>query len=878
MRRPVLALISAFALPLLAAGPVPPTLRLPAGAAPLRCAVDLTIRPDQKAFSGTIDIEARVTRPSAVLWLNASGLSIQEATFTPAGGRALPAQPHQVGTDFLELAFPAALPVGQGRIHLRYTGTVSRKSTNGLFAQSENGQWYAYSQFESTYARKAFPCFDEPGFKVPWQLTLHVPQADMALSNTPIAAQHADPGGMKTVRFQTTKPLPSYLVALGVGPFDVIDAGKAGLHHTPIRIIVPHGLQGEAGYAAKSIPALFTRLEQYFGIPYPYPKLDSLVIPQTVAFGAMENAGLITYAQSELLAKPSELSDGFKRNCAETTAHEMAHQWFGDLVTMAWWNDIWLNEGFATWMENKITGEWRPVWHPAISTEEGRQFAMGQDSLLAARMIRQPIASKGDIENAFDGITYQKGAAVLSMFEAYLGPKAFQAGVRRYLRAHAYGNATTQDFLAALAAGGDRRIPAAFATFLDQAGVPMVDATLTPAPGGSVLHLTQTRYLPAGSKAPAAQTWQIPIRLRYTAHGKAAEKHFLMTTSRENLPLPVAPGDLGYLLLNQGMTGYYHTDYHGDLLPRLLAHEQALSVPERLGVFGDVSAAVQAGDMPVGEALALIPRFANDPNPYVEMVMVDLAQSVDTGLLPETERPAFARFVQSCFSAHAEALGFTPKAGESLDVRRLRPALLMLVAGPGRDLKLRRRAQELALKWLDDPKAVDPNVLGAVLGIAGTYGDKALFDRMLAKAKAAKEPQSIQRLLLTLGSFREPELQTRALDELLTDDFDPRMAVTLLWGGHDDPACHQRAYDFFKQHYEALMARLPPEFGIYMPLIASGFSDEAHRADVQAFFKDRVAKYPGAARNLAQTLEGIRIQEARVAAQQPGILAFLKPY
>jgi alanyl aminopeptidase len=282
--------------------------------------------------------------------------------------------------------------------------------------------------------------------------------------------------------------------------------------------------------------------------------------------------------------------------------------------------------------------------------------------------------------------------------------------------------------------------------------------------------------------------------------------------------------------------------------------------------------------MPVGQALALIPRFAHDPNPYVETIMVGLAQSVDMGLLPAAERPNFARFVQGCFGTHAEALGFTPKAGESLDVRRLRPALLMLVAGPGRDLKLRHRAQELALKWLDDPKAVDPNVLGAVLGIAGHYGDKTLFDRMLAKAKVAKDPRTIQRLLGSLGSFHDPGLQQRALEELLTNDFDARRAVAILQGGIGDPACHQRAYDFMKQHFDALMAKFPPEFGINMPFMGAGFSDEAHRADVEAFFKDRVAKYPGAARSLAQTLEGIRIREAQVAAQQPGIIAFLKQY
>ncbi len=263
---------------------------------------------------------------------------------------AIPGAAATGGSDYVRLTFQRNLSPGPWFLILEYGGRVESKDTEGIFRQKEGGDWYAFSQFEAIYARRAFPCFDEPSFKTPWQLTIHVPKGSIAVSNTPVASETADPDGGRTFAFAPTKPLPSYLVAFGVGPFDVVNAGTAGRNRTPIRMIVPKGHAAEARWAAETTGPILEVLEDYFGIPYPYEKLDDLAIPQTVGFGAMENAGLITYSSSLLLAKPADETIAQRRRYASVCAHETAHQWFGDYVTTAWWDDIWLNEAFATWM------------------------------------------------------------------------------------------------------------------------------------------------------------------------------------------------------------------------------------------------------------------------------------------------------------------------------------------------------------------------------------------------------------------------------------------------------------------------------------------------------------------------------------------------
>ena len=344
---------------------------------------------------------------------------------------------------------------------------------------------------------------------------------------------------LQVVKFKESKPLPSYLVALAVGQFDIVDAGKVG--KTPLRIITPHGKAANAKYAVEAIPQLLKLLEDYFGIPYPYEKLDSIAMP--ISNFAMENAGLITYGETTLLAKPEEDSINRQRGCAIVTAHEMAHQWFGDLVTTAWWDDIWLNEAFATWMENKIVREWKPEWHIDVTVVNDRLFAMREDSLLATRKIRQPIESNNDIANAFDGITYQKGAAVIQMFETWIGQDKFRKGIQLYLKQHTWGNATAKDFEAAISSAAGHNIAPAFDSFLNQAGVAEISVALD-CTSKPKLELAQKRLLPIGSQGSSQQSWMIPVCVAYESGGVMHHQCELLSDPRSAAG---APSDLRLL-------------------------------------------------------------------------------------------------------------------------------------------------------------------------------------------------------------------------------------------------------------------------------------------------------------------------------------------
>ena len=348
-----------------------PNLRLGDSVRPTHYAIDLTIEPGRDTFSGVADIEVDVREPKDTIWLNAIALEIHDATIGGKPARTVPGNVQVIG-----LSTGQPIPAGRTRLHIAYDGHISKNSSAGIFQLQEDNRWYVYTQFEPTDARRAFPCFDEPAFKTPWDIALRVPRQLMAVANTSQATESDAGNGMKLVRFATSRPLPSYLVALGVGPFEAVDLGKVGRKSTPMRILVPQGKKDEAKYAAESVPQLFQLLEDYFGMPYPYAKLDSIVMP--IGNFAMENVGLITYGESLLLSKPEHDTINRQRSCAITTAHEMAHQWFGDLVTTAWWDDIWLNEAFATWMESKITGQWKPEWRMEASDVDDRLGAMRQ--------------------------------------------------------------------------------------------------------------------------------------------------------------------------------------------------------------------------------------------------------------------------------------------------------------------------------------------------------------------------------------------------------------------------------------------------------------------------------------------------------------------
>ncbi len=856
--------------------PPPPKLRLPADVAtPVRYRVNLTAIPDQDTFAGTVEIDLRFAKSTPLVWLNAQKLTVKEATLT-VGGEKIDAKVIAQPEEYVGFSF--AHPVGPGEATLRvsYQGEINRKDGRGVFQRKDGDQWYVYTQFEETAARQAFPCFDEPGYKVPWQLTLHVKKGQQAISNTPITSETDSGEGMKTVKFAETKPLPSYLVAFSVGDFEFVDAGKAGKKNIPVRIVVPRGRTVEAKYAAETTPAIVGLLEKYFGIAYPYDKLDQVAVP--LFGGAMENAGQVTYGVAIILAKAGQDTAQWQREWVWVAAHELAHQWSGDLVTTAWWDDIWLNEGFANWIADKIVFEYHPEWGWNVGVVNSTQGAMDNDGLVSARRVRQPIESADDIANAFDSITYDKGDALLSMFEAYIGPERFRERVRSYLEKYSYKNATSAEFLAAVA-GNDPAIASAFSTFLDQAGVPLISVKLDCSEKAVKVELSQQRFLPLGSPGSAPQVWKVPVCLRYPAGGHDERECVLMEQAERKVTLAQAKSCPAWVEANADADGYYRVLYDGGVLDNLLKDDaRVLSGREKVALIGDMAALTGSGKLPLGTALALVPELARDSSRRVVVKTVDITTDPKGNLVPSDLVSQYHRYLEDLYGQRARGLGWKAKPGDSEDDRLLRPELLDVVANQAEDSELIAQAKSLTLAWLDDHKAVAPDMLAPVLDTAARHGDEGLFDRLRAAAKEEKD-ENIQRSLLhALGLFPQPEITQKALSVLLSDEFQPQQSITILAAAHDLPGSRELAYVFVKQNWDALIARFPADWGAFMPFVAGSFCDAQHRQDAEAFFEGRSTKYKGGPRTLAETLEGIDVCIAYKKAQQPSLTKFLEQY
>jgi alanyl aminopeptidase len=859
------------------AAPTPPAFRLPDALTPLRQAVTLTLVPTEKTFAGSTTLEAALARPSRVIWLHARELEL-EAVFVEAAGVRRAARLIRGGDDLIGLALEADVPAGPIRVEATWKGQVSASGDHGLFAQRVGDAAYLFSQLETTSARRVFPCFDEPGVKIPWTLTLRVRPGDVAIANTPVASEATDAEGMRVVRFAETKPLPSYLVAVAVGPFDLVPAGRAGRGGAPLRFAVPRGKAPELAYAAAIAPRLVDLLEDTFGVPYPYEKLDVVAVPVTASFGAMENAGLITIASNLVLATPAEDTPRQRRRTAIFLAHEMAHQWFGDLVTMRWWDDVWLNEGFATWMERRIAQRLEPAFHLDLEAVLSASEVMEVDGLVSARRVRQPVESADDIENALDDITYTKGGALLDMFEAWMGEASFRAGVTRYLERHAHGGATSDDFLAALGEGGAGDVKRAFSTFLDQPGVPIVSAKLACGEGDARVSLTQERFLPLGSKGDAAASrWEIPVCARYGAGKESGRACGLLADAKGELALPRLAGPKGacpeWVMPNAGGTGYYRVAYtERDLAALLGAGKARLTPAERLSVAGDARALAMSGRISIAPVLALVPGLLADPAPEVQGAGAALLDGLRGDVVDAELRPALARFVTRTFGSRARALGWVARPADTTEVRDLRSDLLELMIELGDDPALLAEARAIASRWLDDPASVDPDSLKAVLRGAALRGDRAAFDRFAALARGA-DPRLRDRALVALAGFGDPALARASLELFLDPALDPLPLGRLVWG--------QRAgniavwWELVKERFDPLMARTPEEVRPYVLSRADGFCDEARRADYEAFLRERAPKVAGAPRVVAQTLEAITLCVARKAALRDDLRAFL---
>jgi len=868
-------LASLVLLPAAGATLTPPKLRLPADVHPSRYRVDLRLNPGEDRFSGSVEIDLAVTQQTSVIWLHAKALQFVSVKLTSKDGeQAAIAQP--AADDFIGITFDHVLATGNATLHLAYSGEISRNLTDGIFQQQQGGDWYVFTKFEPVTARRAFPCFDEPSFKVPWQLTLHVPEKLKAYSNTPVEEEHEEGNAGKVVRFQQTRPLPSYLVAFAVGPFDVVTTKPVGQNQVPSRIIVPRGRQSEAEYAASVTPDLIALLERYYGTPYPYQKLDQVVVPLTTAWGAMENAGLIAYGDF-LLAPRKEDTELRQRGRANTMLHEMSHQWFGDLVTTSWWNDIWLNEAFASWIAAKLLDEAHPDWK--IRTEQASRIGVLQlDSLTTARKIRQPIETPADIGNAFDGITYAKGSAVIGMFENYVTAPVFQQAIRLYLSQHAWGNARAEDLLLALDSVAGPGVGAAFSTFLNQGGFPLIHVKLDCGKPAPELQLSQERFLPAGSEGSTDAVWQVPICLTWQDAGGEHSQCKILAKAQDSVPLAGAKGCPAWVFSDRNAAGYYATTYDAKLfddvasvgLPKLKAAERAAFLR---GI--ELNFSMGKGD--AATSLAAAQHFSHDPERVIVDQTVDIVASADRLVEPEI-RPNYARFVRALYAVRAHELGWKPRPEEAEETRLSRFAIVPFVATEGEDAVLQSEAAELADAWLKDRGSLDEDIAGEVLAAAAVQGSKSYFDALVQAAKTTKVKPERDDIIDGLASFRDPAIEKSALQLFFESGIDARELTPILFGSNQKT--RDAVWDFVRQNFDRLNTELPSArgipFGSRLPLVTAGYCDDQHHDQVAAFFQDRIGSLPGLKRNLDNTLERIRLCTARAAALKPGLIEFLK--
>ena len=837
--------------------------RLPRSVVPGR--YDIRLEPDLTTltFHGEETIAVSVAEPVREIVLNAVELAVDEAVVVDARGAEQRASVSLDETaERCRLAFTEPVAPGAGRLRIRFRGTLNDK-LRGFYRsvyKDPGGvtRTMAATQFEATDARRAFPCWDEPAFKAVFSVTLAIDPALTAVSNTRILSE-ASEGGRTIVRFADTITMSTYLVAFVVGELEHTEPSRVG--DTPLSVWCVPGKRRLAAFGQEIAVASLRYFEDYYGLPYPGDKLDLLAIPDFAA-GAMENLGAITFRETALLVDEQAASHAELQRVADVVAHENAHMWFGDLVTMSWWNGIWLNEAFATFMEMLAVDAWKPQWQRWVAFGVSRAAAFSVDGLHSTRPIEFPVRAPREADAMFDVLTYEKGASVLRMLEQYLGPAVFRQGVRDYLRAHQYANADTGDLWAALGQASRQPIPAVMDGWIFAPGYPLVSVAVE----GRELVLRQQRftYLPqplrwwgaAPAAAPGSGRWQVPVQLRVTAGGRAAVERVLLDQPEVRRPLPAG---FESVVVNEGGHGFYRVRYDDDLRARLLDRLPALGAIERFNLVNDAWAVTVAGLMPATDYLDLTARFRDERDKNVWSVLIGSFGTLNRLVTP-ADRPGLEALVRDRVAPALAALGWTPQAGEDELTRQLRGDLIRALGTLGNDAQVQARAAELYAGHERRSATVDPNVLPALIAVLAHAGDEGRAHEFFERFRTATTPQEEQRYLYALTAFRQPALVEQTLARTVNGDIRtqdaPFVVRTMLMLVH----AREAAWEFVKKQWDT-MDRLYPKHGLRrMAEGVIGLVTPELEADVHRFFQDRRIDLGG--KTLEQYLEQLRVAVA----------------
>lgn len=862
---------TAIALLSLPAAAQVPTGRLPAGIKPLAYDLRFTINPAKERFSGETRIDIETAAPTTTIYLHGQDLAVSTATVT-VGGKVIRARYAEVdpsGVAALTLATP--LPAGKARITIRYSAAF-RSGAEGIFRARVGEDWYAWTQMEPLDARRAFPGFDEPGFKVPFTTTITVPAGQKAFANTPETAVTGR-GGMTTHSFAASKPLPTYLVALGVGPFDVrgttIPANDVRKEPLEFRVIGTKGQAGRMDTTLEETPKLLAGLEAYFGIPYPYEKLDFIASP--IMGGAMENAGLIVYGDT-LILMDRGAPFGQLRGFSEVVAHELAHQWFGDLVTPVWWNDIWLNESFAEWMGKKIANQWRPDLGIAAQELSEAFGAMDLDSLGRGRPIRQDITENSQVASAFDGITYQKGAHTVSMFENFVGESAFQKGVRLHLNRYAFGNATAEQFFASVAeAANDPRVIPALNSFLTQTGVPLLRIE----DGAHAIKLSQQRYVPLGVAPPATpQQWQIPYCL---ARGEARRCDLLISTSAT---VPALIGTEPALVPNSGGNGYFRYTLDSVGWERLIAAAPTLPARDAMALADSLWADFAAGGAPFATVVKAAQALARHPERLAAANLGGRLATVGNRMISSAMQQSYRSMMAQTYGPVLAGLGFNPSPGahaaEPAERQSLRQSLLPLVANEAADPVLRASLAKAGRAAIaGDASAVDPTFRGLALVAAVQEGGPSVQAALSNALLASQDPLFRAQAANAIGAVANEAQASKALELAFADGMQALETTGLIGSVARSPAGRIAATRFTEANFSRVLASYPGFSKRGIINLFSGFCSIADAERVESLLRPRLAEIGGGELELGQAVSGIRRCAALVEAKGAEIAAAL---
>jgi puromycin-sensitive aminopeptidase len=848
--------------------PTVATSLLPAEVRPVRYRVSLSPNLTVFTFAGEETIDIEVNQATSQIVLNAAELEIQEAHVLRDGQRiSVQAIAIDADAETATLTFAAPLPTGTMQLFVRFTGILNDKLRG--FYRSEytlpdgSKRVMATTQFEAPDARRAFPCWDEPAHKAKFEISLTIPAHLTAISNMPIDSETPQGSGMKLVRFAESPVMSTYLLAIMVGEFECVEAQAEG---TLVRVWTTPGKKEQGRFALDVSCRLLSFYHNYFGIHYPLPKLDLIAIPDFAA-GAMENWGAITYREVALLVDPAHSSAATKQRVAIIIAHEIAHMWFGNLVTMEWWNDLWLNEGFASWIEYKAVDHLFPewdMWTQFIFADSGP--AMSLDSLKNTHPIEAEVKTPHDINELFDAISYSKGAAIIRMLEQFLGEETFRRGLVHYLSAHEYGNARTEDLWASLAHVSGKPVKAIMDTWTKQPGYPFLEVQEMPQENGHpVLSLAQRRFFldydPAHPREDAS-VWHIPVGIK-SAVAKSPYFTMLETPNATvNLPeaLPAGSGD-SWIIVNAGRTGFFRVNYSAEMWDgfRPAIESKALPTADRLGLESDAFALMRAGYLPALQFLSLASAYSREREYPVWSDLVGSLGWLSNMLTGEPFEPQLKAFARELLRPIVGHLGWEPRPNESHLDALLRGIVLHEI-GHYDEAPVVAEARARFERYVRDPQTVHPDLRSTVLNLAAYGGDGATYEALREVERRATLQEEKLRALGALTHFQEGALLRDALELSLSPAVRSQDTIRVVAGVAANPKGRDLAWEFVKANWEEFDRRYGGGGFLLMRLIesvTSHFAALSKEEEVAEFFLAHPA--PSAARTVQQCLERIRI-------------------